>query len=346
MEETALFFERPILNSPYQQPERHWELRDDGQPTHNIVETRRSAKFITPIPAPRKQEGQGAQQSLLSEEQEYDPTPVINDLRNHVDAWRRLTNSADWSVTPETARLLEHWRHYAFNNQRPFFCQIEAVETAIWLVEVAPKRGELGKRFLKQISDANRDANPELLRVAFKLATGAGKTTVMAMLIAWQTLNAARRHGSSNFTRGFLIVAPGLTIRERLRVLQPNDPENYYQHREIVPADLLLEMERAKIVITNCHAFKLRERMELSKGTRALLEGRGGPIETLETEGQMLQRVVPELMSMKNIMVINDEAHHCYRHKVVDGETGGKKKAKLDPDEKEEMKKNREAARL
>ncbi len=182
--------------------------------------------------------------------------------------------------------------------------------------------------------------------MAFKLATGAGKTTVMAMLIAWQTLNAVRRPASPNFARGFLIVAPGLTIKERLRVLQPNDPENYYQHREIVPSDLLLEIDRAKIVITNYHAFKLRERMEVSKGTRALLEGRGGSIKTLETEGQMLQRVMPELMSMKNILVINDEAHHCYRHKVVDEETGGKKQVKLDADEKEEMRKNREAARL
>ena len=346
MEETSLFFERPILNSPYEEPRRHWELGDDGQPTHKIIETRRQAKFVTPIPAPRKQEGRGVQQSLLSEEQEYDPTPIINDLRAHVDAWRRLPNSSDWSVTPETARLLEHWRHYKFNNQRPFFCQIEAVETAIWLVEVAPKRGEVGKRFIKQIEDANREANPELLRMAFKLATGAGKTTVMAMLIAWQTLNSFRRPGSPNFARGFLIVAPGLTIKERLRVLQPNDPENYYQHREIVPSDLLLEMRRAQIVITNYHAFKLRERIELSKGTRALLEGRGGSIKTLETEGQMLQRVMPELMSMKNILVINDEAHHCYRHKVVDEETGGKKKLKLDADEKEEMRKNREAARL
>jgi type III restriction enzyme len=118
MEETNLFFERPILNSPYQQPERHWELGDDGQPTHKIIDTRRLAKFITPIPAPRKLEGRGTQQSLLSEEQEYDPTPVINDLRGHVDAWRRLPNPSDWSVTPETARLLEHWRHYKFNNQR------------------------------------------------------------------------------------------------------------------------------------------------------------------------------------------------------------------------------------
>jgi type III restriction enzyme len=104
------------------------------------------------------------------------------------------------------------------------------------------------------------------MRLALKLATGAGKTTVMAMLIAWQTVNAVRHPASKHFTRGFLVCAPGLTIKDRLRVLQPNDPESYYANREIVPSDMLDEVNRAKIVITNYHAFKLRERIELSKG--------------------------------------------------------------------------------
>src|SRR5213079_1641798 len=115
-------------------------------------------------------------------------------------------------------------------------------------------------------ASSSADANPELMRLALKLATGAGKTTVMAMLIAWQTINAVRREGSKNFTRGFLICAPGLTIKDRLRVLQPNDPDSYYANREIVPNDMLDDVNRAKIVITNFHAFKLRERVELSKG--------------------------------------------------------------------------------
>ena len=117
------------------------------------------------------------------------------------------------------------------------------------------------------------------MRLALKLATGAGKTTVMAMIIAWQTINAVRRPGSRKFTRGFLVVSPGLTIRDRLRVLQPNDPDSYYASRELVPGDMLGDIERAKIVITNYHAFKLRERMELSKGGRSLLQGRGRPVE-------------------------------------------------------------------
>ena len=180
---------------------------------------------------------------------------------------------------------------------------------------MAPKAGKTGKSFLEHLADANNEANPELMRLALKLATGAGKTTIMAMLIAWQTINAVRRPASKKFTRGFLVVTPGLTIRDRLRVLQPNDPDSYYASRELVPNDLLRDLDRAKIVITNYHAFKLRERMELSKGGRSLLQGRGEALNTLETEGQMLQRVMPDLMGMKNILVLNDEAHHCYREK-------------------------------
>ena len=103
-------------------------------------------------------------------------------------------------MTPETARLLEHWRHHGFSRVRPFYCQVEAVETVIWLTEVAPQRGNTAKRFLDHLANANRDANPDLLRLALKLATGAGKTTVMAMLIAWQTVNAVRRAGSRRFS--------------------------------------------------------------------------------------------------------------------------------------------------
>src|SRR5205807_8979036 len=130
-----------------------------------------------------------------------------------------------------------------------------------------------------------------------------------------QTISAARHPQSKKFTHGFLVVTPGLTIKDRLRVLQPNDPDSYYASRELVPGDMLDEVNRAKIVITNYHAFKLRERIDLSKGGRSLLQGRGAGLNTLETEGQMLQRVMPELMGMKNILVLNDEANHCNREK-------------------------------
>ena len=135
-----------------------------------------------------------------------------------------------------------------------FFCQVEAVETAIWLIEVAPQAGKSGKVFIEHLANANNDANPELMRFALKLATGAGKTTVMALLIAWQTINAVRRPQSKKFTRGFLVVTPGLTIKDRLRVLLPNDPDSYYASRELVPTDMLDDVNRVKIVITNYHA--------------------------------------------------------------------------------------------
>ena len=343
------FYEGPILNSPYESPSRHWELDATGQPTQKIIESRRLAEFITPIPKPRQQKGSSKQAALVFDEgkglsteaQQYDHTAIINGVRQEVDRWRLLPNPNQWRVTPETARLLQHWRHYKYSGIRPFFCQIEAVETAIWLAEVAPRGGRAEKGLLEHLANASSNANPELVRMALKLATGAGKTTVMAMLIAWQTINAVRHPQSKRFTHGFLVVAPGLTIRDRLRVLQPNDPDSYYQSRQLAPADMLSDLERAKIVITNYHAFKLRDRIVLSKGGRSLLQGRGAALNTVETEGQMLQRVMPGLMGMKHILAINDEAHHCYREKP-----GEDQEAVLKGDDKKEAEKNKEAARL
>ena len=343
------FFERPVLNSPYSYPKQHWELDETGQPTQRIIQSRRPAEFITPIPQSKKQKGSAEQAKLIFDEgkglstakQQYEHTAIINAVRQQVDQWRKLQDPNQWLVTPETARLLRHWRHHRFTGIRPFFCQVEALETAIWLIEVAPQAGRAGKRFLEHLINTNHEANPGLSRLALKLATGAGKTTVMAMLIAWQTINAVRRPQSSRFTRGFLVVTPGITIKDRLRVLQPNDPDSYYQSRELVPSDMLPDLEKAKIVITNFHAFKRRERLPLSKGGRSLLRGRGEPLKTLETEGQMLQRVMPELMGVKKVLVLNDEAHHCYREKP-----GEKEEDTLKGDDRKEAEKNREAARL
>lgn len=347
------FFDRPILNPPYEYPGRHWELDADGQPTNRIIESRRKSAFITPVPKPKKRRQNakqtsmmpGADDDLSSDGQEYNPTPIINEVRSCVEAWRNLPNPGQWLVTAETARLLQHWRHHQFQGVRPFFCQIEAVETAIWLTEAAPGMGARTARFRAHLKGANAQANPELMRLALKLATGAGKTTVMAMLIAWQTVNAVRHPNSRQFSRGFLIVAPGITIRDRLRVLLPNDPESYYRSREIVPPDMLSDIDRAKIVIANYHAFRPRERVALAKGTRTALEGwRKEKVRTLETEGQMLQRVMPELMGMKNIVVLNDEAHHCYRERARDAT--GETEDDLKGDDKTEAKENNEAARM
>ena len=350
MDTVKRFFDNPTLNSPYHCPARHWQLDSDGQPVNRIIQRRRDVSFITPIPAPKK--GKETQDELVDDQtraaatsdqggQQYELAETLNNIRNQVKEWRALPES-EWRVTPETARLLHHWRHHKFNHIRPFFCQVEAVETLIWLTEVAPGLGKnVQRQLLDRIDLANREANPELARLALKLATGAGKTMVMAMIIAWQTINAVRHRHSKRFTYGFLVVTPGITIRDRLRVLKPNDPDSYYRSRELAPRDMLGDLERAKIVITNFHAFKLRETMELSRTGRSFLQGHGPEIRTLESEGRMLQRVMPELMGMKNILAINDEAHHCYREKPGPDDEG-----KLSGDEREEAEKNRAAARL
>ena len=348
-------FERPILNSPYKEPLRHHVLDKDGQPTDEPArDGRRRSELITPVPKPKKRKRQASldlasSDGISSQEQEYNPTPIINDIRSHVASWRNLPSPNDWSVTPVTARLLQHWRHYDFQGIRPFFCQLEAVETIIWLTEVAHKHRSHAnvknknapRRIWDHIEGANEQANPELLRLAMKMATGAGKTTVMAMLMAWQTVNAVRSPTAKLFTRGFLIIAPGITIRDRLRVLLPSDPDSYYKSRELVPGDMLDDVNKAKIVITNYHAFQQREQMDVNKVGRSLLQGRHEPIRTRESEGQMVRRVANELMGLKNVLVINDEAHHCYREKPDNDDV-----ADLKGDDKKEAKKDNEAARL
>ena len=137
---TPSFTEEPILNSPYEKPNRHWELRN-GIPTNNIVEQRRSSQYITPVPPSQQQPAQARLNlgipNLSSENQEYDPVPIINEIRRRVDQWRAIPDRRRWGVTPETVRLLEHWRNQESIGLRPFFCQVETAETVIWLTEVA-----------------------------------------------------------------------------------------------------------------------------------------------------------------------------------------------------------------
>jgi len=334
------FYERPILNSPYEAPALHHPLDDNGQPLEGEpIKGRRPSRFIIPVPASRKK-ATAAQASLDLET--YTENALINEIRGYVAAWRAIPNPADWGVTAGTQRLLEHWRRpkVEWNGPTPFFCQLEAVETIIWLTEVAPRRAAT-KGLLDQIAKANEEANPALFRLAMKMATGSGKTTVMAMLIAWQTVNAVRKE-SKDFSRAFLIVAPGITIRDRLRVLLPSEPDNYYELREMVPPEMLPDIRRAEIVITNYHAFQHRETMAPPKVARSFMQGNAPePIRTLETDTQMLERACGKLLRFDRVNVINDEAHHCYRHKV-----GGDVEEKLTGDEKKEAAENEEAARL
>ena len=128
------FFEQPILNSPYEYPSQHWELDESGQPTNRVVPERRKVSFITPIPKPKKQKEtqpksvfDAPAKALESGAQQYDLTTFISGMRHRVDRWRELPDPASWRVTPETARLLQHWRSHRFGDIRPFFCQVEAV---------------------------------------------------------------------------------------------------------------------------------------------------------------------------------------------------------------------------
>lgn len=334
------FYERPILNSPYETPSLYHPLDDNGQPLEGQpIKGRRPSKFIVPVPASRKKAA-AAQASL--ELETYTENALINEIRGYVAAWRSIPNAGDWGVTPSTQRLLEHWRRpkEQWAGPRPFFCQIEAVETIIWLTEVAPRRAAT-KGLLDQIAKANEEANPALFRLAMKMATGSGKTTVMAMLIAWQTVNAVRKN-SKDFSRAFLIVTPGITIRDRLRVLLPSEPGNYFETREMVPPELLPDIRRAEIVITNYHAFQHRETLALPKVARSFIQGNDPePIRTVETDAEMLKRACGSLLNFDRVNVINDEAHHCYRHKV-----GGETEEKLSGEEKKEAAENEEAARL
>jgi type III restriction enzyme len=329
------FGENPIINSPFDEPCWHFELDAEGQPTGQKLPGRRDSRQVVPVPAARRRGPLQRELDLFDEAagSRITPNPLINEIRKHVTQWRTLPPS-QWGVTPETQRLLLHWKD-PDRDRKLFFCQREAVETLIYLTEVDPRR------FRKQIEDANAEANPGLFRIACKMATGAGKTTVMAMLIAWQAVNKARRPNAKSFSDAFLIITPGITIRDRLRVLLPHDPNNIYEALELVPSDLLEGVKKVRVVITNYHAFMLRETEQVSKLNRQILGGREGEKRFTETEGEMIARVGQELMGRKNIVVLSDEAHHCYRRRV-----GGEIEEHLTAEERDEAKRNEQAARV
>jgi type III restriction enzyme len=324
--------ENPVINSPFQEPARHFKFADDGI-TDEVVEKRRISQYFIPIAAPKKK---GPKQLAFETEWTADrieENVFINRLRERLALWRQ---GGCVGVTRTTARLLEYWQRED-RERRLFFCQIEALETAIYLTEVAGKYGDAWiENALRQ---ANQDANPLLFRVAFKMATGSGKTLVMAMLIAWHTLNKLANPQDARFSDSFLIVTPGITIRDRLRVLMANDADNYYRKHDLVPVEEREKLGKAKIIITNFHTFLQRERVAAGKLTKELLSQDGkSPFQ--ETAGQMVRRVCRELGTKRNIIVINDEAHHCYRRRPDDnGE-------KLSGDERKEAEKRDEEARV
>lgn len=331
--------ENPILNSPYEEPTRHFRFDDDGI-TDEIVEGRRPSSYFVPIPATKKRGGQ----QVLDAEWTRDRIEVsenINRIRERVALWRL----GGWKgVTPTTRRLLEYWTEP--ERDRPlFFCQVEALEAAIYVTEVAAKVGDAW--IVNLLTDESERYNPGLFRVAYKMATGSGKTVVMAMLIAWHTLNKEANAQDGRFTDRFLIVTPGITIRDRLRVVLPSDPSNYYRERDLVPPDLVANLGRARIVITNFHSFLLRETKagKAARLTKTVLNPDGGdPFR--ESPDQMARRVCRELGAGRNqIVVINDEAHHCYARRAAESsDDEAAVQVKLTGDDKREADRRNEEA--
>ncbi|MFH0937862.1 MAG: DEAD/DEAH box helicase family protein [Planctomycetota bacterium] len=301
--------ENPIINSPFDEPTRHFRFSNEGI-TNEIVDVRRTSSYFIPIAKPKKK-GKQLQFETEWTQDRIEENKLVNEIRRRVMLWRKGGYN---NVTPTTARLLEYWTNPA-REKKLFFCQNEALETAIYITECARKSSDAWIE--NAIREANDTSNPGLPRTAFKMATGSGKTVVMAMLIAWHTLNKCANPQDARFSNAFLIIAPGITIRDRLRVLLPNDPENYYRQRDIVPIQLNDQLNQAKILITNFHAFQLREKIVAGKITKSILAD-GQPSPFTETPDQMARRVCRELGNKKNIIVLNDEAHHCYRRKPDD----------------------------
>ncbi len=329
--------DNPILNAPYDPPTRHFEIGSHG-PTGVVKDGRRPSESFIPIPPSKK--GVRTKDGAVQEVLDFDITrerrernSLINDLRRDVERWRQFGYER---VTPTTRTLLTYWADPDREN-RVLFCQREAAETAIFLAEVAGRHGYTDWR--RRLAEANEEHNSGLPRVALKMATGSGKTVVMAMLIAWQTLNKVRTPKNPNFTKRFLVITPGITIRDRLRVLLPSDPGNYYAERDLVPPDLVGLLRQAQVIITNYHGFLTRDAKEIkgvSKTTRQiLLAGKSGTAGDpfRETPDATVARVLKDFGGLtgktsQEIVVFNDEAHHCYQDRPLPTVAGAAKLSK------------------
>ncbi len=326
--------ENPVINSPFVEPTCHFRFDDEGI-TDQVDDGRRVSSYLVPIAQPKKKRGGAVRISFGTEwtKDRIVENKLVNDIRGRVAIWRK---GGYVGVTPIIARLLAYWTDPA-REKKLFFCQIEALETAIYITEIAGKYGDAWIE--NRLRGANDTSNPGLPRTAFKMATGSGKTVVMAMLIAWHTLNKRANPQDARFSDTFLVVTPGITIRDRLRALLPNDPQNYHRQRDVLPAQDMEGLGQAKTAITNFHAFQLRERSDGARLTKALACQSATGVNQ-ESPDQMVRRVCRELGNKKNIVVINDQAHHCYRRKP-DGED-----EVLTADERAEAKQRAEEARV
>jgi type III restriction enzyme len=272
-----------IINSPYEEPKKRWEYNHNRM-AFELSEGRRNSGY-TVASTTRK---------LINDPGVFVQIPLVNQIRGRVKAWRE---NGCAGVSGVTKQLLEHWRDKDARTNRFFFCQIEAIETLIWLAESS----DAEKVGIEIPSDGG-----ELFRVCSKMATGTGKTIVMAMLIAWQSLNKINYPTKKGFAKDFLIVAPNLTVRSRLSVLLTAGEGNYYDAFEIVPMSLREQLRQAKVVIRNWHALAWDTEERIAK--KRSVDKRGA-----KSDEAYAREVLGELANSKNFVVINDEAHHAWR---------------------------------
>ncbi len=291
----------PVLCSPYDPPDRHWQLDEFGRAdrTHPPSDGRRDPLRIS-VPADVK-----ASDQVVMRLDDRETNKTILDIRKAVEAWR---GNGYEGTTHVTKRLLWHWTDPQATRLRPFFAQVEAIETFIWLRE-AVTRANPHRRHLE---DEARNRNDEIVRLCAKMATGTGKTAVMGMLIAWQALNAGRSRRTRNLqhTNRFVVFTPGHTVRERLKVLLPSDDNNVYDEMGLVPHDLRPGLNNAKVRIVNYQAFTQKDLIDDSAARKLLGKARG---DDRESRGAAVHRVLGDIVDgTGRVCVINDEAHHCY----------------------------------
>ncbi len=282
--------DRLIINSPHEEPTRHWRY-DRKTRTFDLVEDRRPAGYVVATPGSRSFDDPGI----------FVPIPLVNQIRPRVKAWREAGYPG---VTAITKRLLEHWRDPERDN-RLFFCQLEAVETLLWLTEAPP-----AERVGIEISGDGGD----FVRQCCKMATGTGKTVVMAMVIAWHILNKVANPQDARFSKHVLVIAPGLTVKKRLAVLEPARADNYYEAFNIVPSALFDQLRQGKVLVRNWHALAWESEEQIKR--RRSVDKRGAKSDEAYT-----REVLGEMAGARNILVINDEAHHAWR---VNWEAEGK----------------------
>lgn len=308
--------ETPILCSPYEEPDRHW-VYDTGSGMPTLVEGRRPASFW--FQYQRAATVSAYQRSLLAE-QERDELPLVNALRADVKRWRE----SGWrGATETTKQLLRYWWR-PDRYRRLFFCQLEAVETIIYLAEMRldGKRVQFNPAAtdedLGALWDAPGDPSlPLLRRLGVKMATGAGKTVVMSMLIAWAFCNRGKVASDERFPAGVLAVCPNLTIKERLQVLRPDHPDNYYERFDLVPQKLRPLLQSGKVLVTNWHSF-LPESEHAEGGSTYAVVNKGP-----EGPEAFARKRLGDLFDKAPIMVLNDEAHHAWRPAPILGQVSG-----------------------